>query len=58
MSGAAILDPTSVPQSIKPTRIWSLGNYALGLAFSDGHSTGIYTFKALRAMQSTEVEDV
>jgi ATP-binding protein involved in chromosome partitioning len=58
MSGAAILDPSSVPQSIKPTRIWSLGNYALGLAFSDGHSTGIYTFKALRAMQSTEVEDV
>ena len=58
MSGAAILDPSNVPQSIKPTRIWSLGNYALGLAFSDGHSTGIYTFKALRAMQSVEVEDV
>jgi ATP-binding protein involved in chromosome partitioning len=58
MSGAAILDPSSVPQSITPTRIWSLGNYGLGLAFSDGHSTGIYTFKALRAMQSVEVEDV
>ena len=58
MSGAAILDPSKVPQSIKPTRIWSLGNYALGLAFSDGHSTGIYTFKALRTMQSVEIEDV
>ena len=58
MNGTAILVPSSVPQSVAPTRIWSLGNYAIGIAFSDGHSTGIYPFKALRAMQSTEVEDV
>jgi ATP-binding protein involved in chromosome partitioning len=58
MNGTAILVPSSVPQSVTPTRIWSLGNYAVGIAFSDGHSTGIYTFKALRAMQSVEVEDV
>ncbi|KNX40754.1 Septum site-determining protein MinD [Roseovarius tolerans] len=58
MSGAPILDPSRVPQTITPTRIWSLGNYALGMAFSDGHSSGIYTFKALRDMQSAEVEDV
>jgi len=58
MSGAPLLDPSSVALTIAPTRIWSLGNYALGMAFSDGHSTGIYTFGALRDMQSTEVEDV
>lgn len=58
MSGAPLLDPSSVPQTVTPTRIWSLGNYALGIAFSDGHSTGIYTFGALRDMQSAEVEDV
>lgn len=58
MSGAQILDPSGVPQTVTPTRIWSLGNYALGIAFSDGHSTGIYTFTALRDMQSSEVEDV
>jgi len=58
MSGAPILDPETVPQSVSPTRIWSLGNYGIGLAFSDGHSTGIYTYKALRALQSAEVEDV
>ena len=47
-----------MPLDIRLTRIWSVGNYALGLAFSDGHDTGIYTFKALRAMQDVEVEDV
>ena len=58
MTGARLLEPGSVPLDIAITRIWSVGNYALGLAFSDGHDTGIYTFKALRGMQSTEFEDV
>jgi len=47
-----------VPLDIAITRIWSVGNYALGIAFSDGHDTGIYTFKSLRAMQDAEMEDV
>lgn len=58
MTGAPLLDPASVPLDISATRIWSVGNYAIGVAFSDGHDTGIYTFKALRAMESAEVEDV
>ncbi|MGI3210405.1 P-loop NTPase [Roseovarius tibetensis] len=58
VSGNPLLDPESVPLDIRLTRIWSVGNYALGLAFSDGHDTGIYTFKALRDMQDVEVEDV
>ena len=58
MSGRAVLDPTTVPQNIVPTRIWSLGNYAIGVSFSDGHSSGIYTFGHLRRMLATEVEDV
>ena len=58
VTGAALLDPAVVPLDIRVTRIWSVGNYALGLAFSDGHDTGIYTLKALRAMQGTELEDV
>jgi ATP-binding protein involved in chromosome partitioning len=58
MSGKPLLDPASVPLDISLTRVWSVGNYALGLAFSDGHDTGIYTFKALRAMQGSEMEDV
>jgi len=58
MTSARLLDPKSVPLDIGLTRIWSVGNYAIGLAFSDGHDTGIYTFKALRAMAGTELEDV
>jgi ATP-binding protein involved in chromosome partitioning len=58
MSGARLLDPDKVPLDLALTRVWSVGNYALGLAFSDGHDTGIYTFKALREMTGTELEDV
>ena len=58
MTGAALLDPASVPLSVTPTRIWSVGNYALGMTFSDGHSSGIYSFPALRQMEGMGFEDV
>lgn len=58
MSGKRLLDPEMVPLDIRLTRVWSVGNYALGMAFSDGHDTGIYTFKALQAMAGMELEDV
>ena len=58
MSGRAVLDPARVPLNITPSRIWSLGNYAIGVSFSDGHQSGIYTFGHLRGMKAAEVEDV
>ena len=58
VSGKRLLDPDTVPLDVVPTRIWSVGNYALGIAFSDGHRSGIYTFPALRGIESAEVEDV
>jgi ATP-binding protein involved in chromosome partitioning len=58
VTGARLLDPEAVALTVAPTRIWSVGNYALGIAFSDGHSSGIYTFQALRRMQGAETEDV
>jgi ATP-binding protein involved in chromosome partitioning len=58
MTGAALLDPASVPLDLHLTRISSVGNYALGMAFSDGHDTGLHTYKALRAMRGAEFEDV
>ena len=58
MSGKRLLTPENVPLDISLTRVWSVGNYALGMAFSDGHDTGIYTFKALHALAGTELEDV
>jgi ATP-binding protein involved in chromosome partitioning len=58
MSGKRLLDPETVPLDVVPTRIWSVGNYAFGVAFSDGHKSGIYTFPALREIESPETEDV
>lgn len=58
MSGKRILNPENVSLNINLTRVWSVGNYALGMAFSDGHDTGIYTFQALQTMAGTELEDV
>jgi ATP-binding protein involved in chromosome partitioning len=58
MSGKRLLNPDTVPLDIRLTRVWSVGNYALGMAFNDGHDTGIYVFKALQAMAGMELEDV
>ncbi len=58
VTGQRLLIPSNVPLDIEPTRIWSVGNYALGVAFSDGHSSGIFPFSALRSMQEIETEDV
>lgn len=31
-------------------RVWAVGNYAIGIAWGDGHQTGIYTFEHLQAL--------
>ncbi len=49
-TGELILDPASLPTDIRILKSEILGNYALGFLFSDGHSTGIYTFDYLRSL--------
>ena len=44
------LMPHEVKDDVRPVRIDSVGAYALKIEFSDGHSTGIYTFPMLRAL--------
>jgi DUF971 family protein len=39
-----------VPLDIKPRKIDSVGRYALGFAWSDGHDTGFYTYEQLRSL--------
>ena len=48
MSGRPLLDPTRVPQDIVARRIELVGQYAINVAWSDGHETGIYSFRRLR----------
>ena len=38
---------SSVEQELSLNRIWAVGNYALGLEWGDGHTTGIYTYELL-----------
>jgi len=58
ISGKRLLVPASVPLDVVPTRIWSVGNYAFGVRFSDGHDSGIYPLTMLRGIESAEAEDV
>ncbi len=47
-TGRKILDPASIPSDIRPATIAPVGNYAVQITWSDGHSTGIYSWRALR----------
>lgn len=42
-----LLNKDSVPDSVRPEEITSIGRYAIGVKFDDGHSTGIYTYDLL-----------
>ena len=47
MTGAAILDPRSIPGDVKPMSIELVGSYGFRVYWSDGHDTGIYTYETL-----------
>lgn len=49
-TGKRILDVDSVPLTVQPERIGFSGNYALKIVWTDGHSTGLYTFDHLRRL--------
>ena len=54
-TGEGRLDSAAVPDDVRPTRIESVGRYALQIHWSDGHSTGIYPFSRLREL--AEISD-
>jgi DUF971 family protein len=47
MTGRPLLDPATVPHDIRPVTISLVGRYAIRIAWSDGHDTGIYTYELL-----------
>ncbi len=47
-TGRKILDPGSIPADIRPLAVEPVGSYAVQIRWSDGHSTGIYTWQTLR----------
>jgi ATP-binding protein involved in chromosome partitioning len=48
-SGRALLEPATVPPQVQAKRMELVGQYAVGIEWSDGHTTGIYNFRDLRA---------
>jgi ATP-binding protein involved in chromosome partitioning len=50
LTGRPLLRDESVPADVRPVRITSVGRYALGITWTDGHDTGIYTFEYLREL--------
>lgn len=54
MTGTRTLSPEHVDATVYPTAIHYVGRYALQFVWSDGHSTGIYTFESLREMWDAE----
>lgn len=49
-SGQRKIKKESIHDSVAPSRIQTVGNYALGIHFSDGHNTGIYSYDYLRRL--------
>ncbi len=49
-TGKRTLQPGDVPLDVRLTGADPVGRYALRLAFSDGHATGLYTFDLLRKL--------
>jgi ATP-binding protein involved in chromosome partitioning len=49
-TGRKLLDPSSVPPDVWPTSINPVGRYGMSFAWSDGHSSGIYTHERLRQL--------
>ena len=47
-TGEGRLDPATVRADIHPKEIGRVGAYALRFTWSDGHQTGIYTYRFLR----------
>tara|TARA_B110000438_G_scaffold277633_1_gene300442 strand:- start:720 stop:863 length:144 start_codon:yes stop_codon:yes gene_type:complete len=46
-----------VDDHVYPTAIHYVGRYAIQFVWSDGHSTGIYTFEYLREIWDSEPEE-
>lgn len=48
-SGRPLLEPSTVPDNVRAKSISLVGQYAIAIEWSDGHSSGIYNFRDLRA---------
>ncbi len=48
-TGERLIVDEDIPMDIKVLEMHIVGNYGVGIHFSDGHNTGIYRFAALES---------
>jgi ATP-binding protein involved in chromosome partitioning len=53
-TGIRMHDPATVADELEQGSLSLVGNYAISMRFSDGHSTGIFTFEALRRLKAED----
>jgi DUF971 family protein len=53
-TGRKLLDPATIPADVRPVKIEPVGNYAIQITWTDGHSTGIYSWRTLREASGLE----
>jgi len=49
-TGIRVVDVEDVPSEIAPTGIQFSGNYAIKIAWNDGHDTGLFTWENLELL--------
>jgi len=49
-SGRRTVSAEQIPEDVGVTAFEPVGNYAVTATFTDGHSTGIYSWKTLRSL--------
>ena len=53
-SGAQTLDSATVAEDVQPRSLAPVGRYAIRIDWSDGHDTGIYSFRYLRELDADD----
>jgi DUF971 family protein len=54
-TGEHRLEAASVPDDVRPLQIRPVGRYAISIEWSDGHDTGIYSFRQLRELSPPDL---
>ena len=49
-TGERIIDPSSIRPDLKLEGMEPIGNYAVRLAWNDGHGSGLYTWETLQRL--------
>ena len=53
-TGQRVLQPESIPEELIINDLSLVGRYAINFRWSDGHDTGIYSFRYLRQLDEDE----